>query len=178
MFKILFVCTGNRCRSPLAEASFRDACKSDWIEIASAGTLHWEDLPPPPEMIGAAESVGVDISKQRSRYLGNADPAGVDLLLGMSLEHGATASVEYRTDRSKAFMLLEFLRLSTGQAKSEDEARAMVAKADERRASSTNFFPGDKIADPMGGPESAYFDAARIIDEACRELARRLCDEE
>jgi protein-tyrosine phosphatase len=76
----LFVCTGNTCRSPIAAGLARKllagrlGCPAGQLdrggfEILSAGVLAREDGPPSPEALAAAERLGVDISRHRSRKL-------------------------------------------------------------------------------------------------------------
>jgi protein-tyrosine phosphatase len=179
MFKILFVCTGNRCRSPFAEASFRRFCSCNWVGVSSAGTLEFEDMKPPSEMVRVAQSFGVDLSGYRSRHLAASDASGADLVLGMSLEHVSVAAVEGTADPARSFTLLEFLRLASlaesRPATNESEARALVAEARRLRSGGRAFSPRDEIRDPIGGPESGYVEAAQAIDKACRDLAAHLC---
>ena len=61
--RILFLCTGNSCRSQMAEGFVR-ALKGDAIEACSAGT---EPKPVDPRAVRAMEEVGIDISGQRSK---------------------------------------------------------------------------------------------------------------
>lgn len=73
---ILFVCLGNICRSPLAEAALRSAAERAGlvIEIDSAGTSDWHiGRPPDPRAIATARRYGCDISQYRARQLCKAD---------------------------------------------------------------------------------------------------------
>ena len=89
---ILFVCTGNICRSVTAEGVFRklanDAGLGHLIKIDSAGThgYHIGD-PPDPRTIAAARSRGYDLSKLRARKLDRNDFERFDLLLAMDDDH-------------------------------------------------------------------------------------------
>lgn len=69
--KILMVCLGNICRSPLAEGIMRDLVNEqhlDW-EIGSAGTGDWHvNQPADKRSIAVANSFGYDISKQRAQH--------------------------------------------------------------------------------------------------------------
>ncbi|AKQ43461.2 low molecular weight phosphotyrosine protein phosphatase [Aurantiacibacter atlanticus] len=73
---ILFVCLGNICRSPLAEAALRMAAESDGLklEVDSAGTGGWHiGKPPDSRAIAIADAMGVDISGFRARQVEAAD---------------------------------------------------------------------------------------------------------
>ncbi len=86
--RILFVCLGNICRSPLAEGVFHRDVEAAGLaarfEIASAGTGDWHvGKPPDPRMCATARDRHVDISRQRARHLRPADLAHFDLILAM-----------------------------------------------------------------------------------------------
>lgn len=73
---VLFVCLGNICRSPLAEAAFRHHAASAGLEAAadSAGTGDWHiGHPPDPRAIAEARRHGIDITGYRARQVGKAD---------------------------------------------------------------------------------------------------------
>jgi protein-tyrosine phosphatase len=86
--KILFVCLGNICRSPLAEGVFRHRVEAagltDQFHIESAGTGGWHvGNPPDRRMIQTAQRHGVDISKQRAQKFSADFAEQFDLILGM-----------------------------------------------------------------------------------------------
>ncbi|HWA43762.1 MAG TPA: low molecular weight protein-tyrosine-phosphatase [Hypericibacter adhaerens] len=92
MKRILFVCTGNICRSPTAEGLFRHRIREagllESLEGDSAGTegYHVGD-PPDPRAIAEAARHGVAIEDLRARRLESADFERFDLLLGMDRGH-------------------------------------------------------------------------------------------
>jgi protein-tyrosine phosphatase len=76
MKKVLFVCLGNICRSPLAEGVARSLASKYGLDlqIDSAGTSNWhEGEPPCDRSIAVAARHGVDISSQRSRPIAHSD---------------------------------------------------------------------------------------------------------
>ena len=86
--RVLFVCLGNICRSPLAEGVFRHQVEAaglaDRFAIGSAGTGGWHEGKPPDErMCATARRRGLDISHQRARQLQAADVGAWDLVLVM-----------------------------------------------------------------------------------------------
>ena len=89
---VLFVCTGNICRSPTAESVFAhyvaQAGLVDRIEVDSAGTIGYhEGAPPDPRSQHTAEQRGYSMAGQRARMVVPADFSRFDLLLAMSREH-------------------------------------------------------------------------------------------
>ena len=90
--RVLFVCTGNICRSPSAEGVLRkmaaEAGLAETIEVDSCGThgYHSGD-PPDPRAIRQAARRGYDIRQQRARTLRDEDFTRFDLILGMDSGH-------------------------------------------------------------------------------------------
>ena len=84
--KILMVCLGNICRSPLAEGilAAKAAAKGlDW-EVDSAGTGNWhEDSLPDYRSIAVAKKYGIDLTNQRARQLQSTDLQDFDLIFAM-----------------------------------------------------------------------------------------------
>jgi protein-tyrosine phosphatase len=92
MPSVLFVCTGNICRSPTAEGVFRALLAAnglaDSVTVDSAGTSGWHvGEPPDARAHGAALRRGVDIGDQRARQVGAEDFERFDLVLAMDQGH-------------------------------------------------------------------------------------------
>ena len=84
--KVLFVCLGNICRSPLAEAAFRKASEEAGLEVHvdSAGTAGYHvGEPPDPRSIDEARRHGIDITGYRGRQLTVQDFHEFDFIFGM-----------------------------------------------------------------------------------------------
>ncbi len=84
--KILFVCLGNICRSPLAEAIARDyAFKNSYkIEVDSCGTGDWHiGEPPCPDSQKIAKLRGLDISSYKARQVNKNDFKEFDIIVGL-----------------------------------------------------------------------------------------------
>jgi len=90
--RILFVCTGNICRSPAADAVFRalldQAGLGARVAVDSAGTGDWHvGDPPDSRMCAAARRRGVDMDGLRARQLRRDDFTSFDLILAMDVGH-------------------------------------------------------------------------------------------
>ena len=88
MTRILFVCMGNICRSPSAEAVLRELARRDFphlqIEVDSAGTHDYHvGEPPDPRSIAAGRKRGYDLAPLRARQVTSDDFARFDWLLAM-----------------------------------------------------------------------------------------------
>jgi len=95
--RVLFVCTGNICRSPTAEAIFRklvaDAGMQDTITADSAGTHGYHiGEPPDPRASAAAARRGYDMSGLRARKVARVDLDRFDLIVAMDRDHLAILS--------------------------------------------------------------------------------------
>ena len=89
MKKVLFVCTGNTCRSPMAEVifnSFAEEKKLDW-RAESAGVAAVGDRPASPNAIRAVEELGLDLNRHRTRFLPTVDLNEYALFVGLNEEH-------------------------------------------------------------------------------------------
>ena len=96
-FSVLFVCTGNICRSPTAEAIFRklaaDAGMAEAVLADSAGTHGYHvGEPPDPRAQAAAAKRGYDLSGLRARRFEQADFHRFDLILAMDRDHHSILS--------------------------------------------------------------------------------------
>jgi protein-tyrosine phosphatase len=102
--KILMVCLGNICRSPLAEGVMRHLVQKeglDW-EIDSAGTGNWHvGQPPHHGSIQVARRHDIDISKQACRQFRVSDFDAFDLILVMDKNNLADVLAQARNDTDK-----------------------------------------------------------------------------
>ena len=112
--RVLFVCLGNICRSPTAEAVFREFVRHHApgleVQIDSAGTADFHvGEPPDPRALRAAAARGLDMSGLRARQVERSDFERFDLILAMDRSNQAAllelSPPEYR---SRVRLLLEF----------------------------------------------------------------------
>ncbi|MFQ5894592.1 MAG: low molecular weight protein arginine phosphatase [Nitrospinota bacterium] len=104
---MLFVCTGNLCRSPMAAALLEKLARRDGlrgVEVDSAGTHALPGAPPPPEAVEVAGQVGVDLKAHRAGPLTEELVEWADRILVMEPAHadyvethhpGAARKVEF-----------------------------------------------------------------------------------
>jgi protein-tyrosine phosphatase len=111
MKKILFVCSGNTCRSPLAEAIAREVLpdRLDFeVEIASAGTSALDGSPASVHSIDVAGRHGLDLSKHRSRILTRDLVHDADLIVTMGVRHRETIGEIDPDSLESTFLLTNF----------------------------------------------------------------------
>lgn len=109
--KILMVCLGNICRSPLAEGVLRDLAQKKGLnwEIDSAGTGSWHiGDPPDHRSVKVARQHGVDISGLRGRQFGVADFQQFDRIYVMDLDNyrDVLRKAHSEADQAKVQLLL------------------------------------------------------------------------
>jgi glycine hydroxymethyltransferase len=109
MKTILFLCTGNVCRSPMAEGLFRHAVQGRGeFRVLSAGLGAVDGQVPTHHSVQAMKEIGIDISRQRSRALTSELVKQADLILGMTHSHTDTVALLYPQAAEKTFLLREF----------------------------------------------------------------------
>ncbi|HXR03956.1 MAG TPA: ribose 5-phosphate isomerase B [Verrucomicrobiae bacterium] len=109
MKTILFICTGNICRSPMAEGLFRRATDGRGeYRVLSAGLGAANDQPPTPHAVSAMRELGIDITGHRSRMLTAGLAQEADYIFGMTRSHVDTVALLFPEAEEKTFLLREF----------------------------------------------------------------------
>jgi protein-tyrosine-phosphatase len=110
-FVILFVCTGNTCRSPMAEGALRSLLakkRPEKFEVSSAGTMGASGYPATLYAIEAAKIWDADLSKHQSQPLTKSLIERADLILGMSEEHVREVLRMNQDAADKTFLFTNF----------------------------------------------------------------------
>lgn len=149
-FNILFVCMGNICRSPTAEAVFSSKVAqrglADQVRIDSAGTHNFHpDAPPDPRSQLHARHRGYDLSGLRARSVVASDFEDFDLLLTMDWDNRALL---------EAMCPAPHLHKIRGLAEFLQNSQAPV------------------IPDPYHGGEQGFEQVLDLIEDACEGLVR------
>jgi protein-tyrosine phosphatase len=177
MARVLVVCTGNVCRSPIAEgllrAAFAERLGDGAPEVASAGTMGWEGSAADPNSVAAAAERGVDISAHVARAVSIADLRAADLVLAMGQEHADAVTRAEPGAASRTFTLKELVRLL--EALPEPAGEALRDRVEAAAALRDQGFAGNPhdldVADPLGMPLESFRAVAWELDEWCGRLA-------
>ena len=145
--RLLFVCTGNTCRSPMAALLARRAAEElglGGLEFGSAGIAAQEGQPASAGARRAMETRGLSLEAHRARRLTPELAAEADLILTMTNPHAE--AVRQAAPQAKVFPLGEY----TGE-------------------------PGG-VADPWGGPDPVYEACARELERLAPAAVKRLAE--
>src|SRR5271154_4521849 len=147
MKTILFICTGNVCRSPMAEGLFRKATGGRGeFRIFSAGLGAIDGQPPTQHSVTAMKEIGIDISAQRSRALTVDLVRQADFIFSMTHGHVDTIALLYPPAAEKTFLLREF-----------DETLEPYEK---------------DISDPIGSPYDIYVHCRDQIEQGIATILK------
>jgi protein-tyrosine phosphatase len=197
-FRLLYVCTGNICRSPFAEILTRHLLVgrlggrvASAFEVASAGVQGVVGSGIHPFIREELAPWGLDraaADRFVARRLTSAMVTDAHLVLGASTRHRSLVVDRQPTALATSFSLREFARLA-GEVDPADlpvepvrRAHALVEQVRRRRGVSPPSLPeADRIPDPIGGPREAHHEAAvlirdavsRIVDVIAAPLSRR-----
>jgi protein-tyrosine phosphatase len=147
--KILMVCLGNICRSPLAEGILQSKVHPDVLQVDSAGTAayHIGNLPD-SRSIDVARKYGLDLTYQRARQFSVDDFDAFDLI--------------YAMDESNYQNILAL-------ARSDEDASKVKMILNESNPNSNQSVP-----DPYYGGNDGFENVYQMLDEACEIIANKV----
>lgn len=147
--KILMVCLGNICRSPLAEGILQSKLPKEHFLVDSAGTGSWHvGQEPDKRSVLIAKTKGLDITYQRGRQIKKSDFEIFDYIYVMDISNykDVMALAPNAEAKSKVTMILDEL------------------------------FPGENVdvPDPYHGEQSGFEHVFMLLNEACEIIAQKL----
>ena len=147
--RVLMVCLGNICRSPLAEGILKSKVDPEKVFVDSAGTGDWHvDSEPDKRSIAIASKNGLDISQQRGRQFSKKDFQDFDHIFVMDNSNfkDVIAMAETDEERQKVHLILE------------------------------EIFPSENVdvPDPYHGGDQGFENVYMMLDEATDELKSKL----
>ena len=176
--EVVFVCTANRGRSPLAEHLLRQRVGGLPVRIRSRGVLTVGPAPALSGIVEAGRALGIELDAHRASALVAGELDSADLVIGFEPSHTAAAVVDGGADRDRVFTLGELAGLldeHTIVPLGDDRARveATLARVNARRAGNDPF-AASAIDDPLGGSPQAVARVAREIASGVDRLAAGL----
>ena len=143
--KILLVCTGNTCRSPMAEAILKFHSQDKNIEAFSRGTSVFFEEPINPKAKLTLEKMGIKEFEHMSQQISETDVCSADIILTMTSSHKMLLKSNFPKHAQRIFTLSE-------KAYGKDKS----------------------ISDPYGQSEDIYMLCAKEIEEAVIELLDKI----
>ena len=172
---LLFVCTANIVRSPIAAAILEMRLKEPAPEVVveSAG-LRETDATLDNGALRVLDQQGVDLRRHHSRAIDSEMVGGATLVLGLEREHVREAVLLDPSVWPRTFTLKEIVRRgeATGARRPGESISDWVARAhgDRSQRDLLGADRADDVADPFGGPPGGYEEAAEEIDDLVTRL--------
>lgn len=179
--RVLFVCSANICRSPMAAGLLQSRVRSlPHVQVSSAGFLP-KGKPPAAAVIRSMRRRGLDLSSHLSNSVDSALENVPDLVLVMTGQHIRSLVDRDRRLLPRTFTLKEFVRLTEveGQRTKNEDIASYVERVGRSRTFSEGFSWGSEdISDPYGRRRGAYERCAAEIERQISSLAAKLYPEE
>lgn len=109
--KIMFICTGNICRSAMAHAFLKNKVKDKDIEVYSCGTHAYDGDTVPYYTIEAMKDYDIDITNHRATNIKNSKIEKIDIILCATIEHKMITLEMYPNLKDKVYTMKEYVGL-------------------------------------------------------------------
>ncbi|HHW09332.1 MAG TPA: low molecular weight protein arginine phosphatase [Firmicutes bacterium] len=148
--RIIFICTGNTCRSPMAAALFARQAKEAGLDItvSSAGVGAFDGQPASSGARNAMKAYNINLETHKARRWRSSDSSSYDLYLTMTARHRQHILKEYPQLAGRVFTLKEFVGESRNQ--------------------------NSDVQDPFGGDDEVYKASAAELDALIKKLVEKL----
>ena len=150
-FRLLFVCTGNTCRSPMAEVIAQNEIEQwGWnsVEVRSAGIAAFDGAGASSGALRAAEVHSLDLTRHRATFLTKEVAIWADLILVMSPSH-----------------FMSVTELGAGEISS-----LITSFADTREGGGIS----ESVPDPVGGTEQEYLETFDLIQDLVNKVLQKI----
>ncbi|WP_128896238.1 low molecular weight protein arginine phosphatase [Longirhabdus pacifica] len=187
---ILFICTGNTCRSPLAEALLREKSKHHGldIEVRSAGVSALTGASISSHSAQILHDKGINTQGMNATSLHEDLVLWADLILTMTMTHKGYVIQQYHGAADKTMTLKEYVEDQSHLAKLREEHAKMAAELQSKLALNKEISEEEKvkwweldaslakldISDPFGGSLSLYQQTAAELDRLLDMLIHKL----
>lgn len=179
-FTVLMVCSGNICRSPIAEQLLRARTRGRPITVSSAGVIARAGAAMTDEAAMASRSLGGDPTGHRARRLSEDHLRGTDLVLTATRAHRSSVVQLLPRMSRTTFTISEFARLVAAVAQNESSSLDNAASLVDAARSLRGHVPpphepeDDDIEDPYLRPLEVYERVAAVLNSEIEVIATQL----